>query len=97
MELKNLFDPGVKQEIVDRINKLSSQSQPLWGKMNVGQMMAHLQMPMGVAVGNHTLRRTLFGRIVGPLAKPIMYNEKPFKHNLPTQQVFCNDRKRKRF
>ena len=88
MEVKNLFDPAVKKDIIARINKLNSQSKPQWGKMNVSQMMAHLQMPMGVAVGTHLLRRTIFGRIVGPFAKPMMYSEKPFKHNMPTDPSF---------
>ncbi|MFI5185236.1 MAG: DUF1569 domain-containing protein [Chitinophagales bacterium] len=88
MELKNLFEPSVKKDIIDRINKLSPQSQPHWGKMNVSQMLAHLKMPIGVAVGAHKLPRTLFGRIVGPLAKPMMYSEKPFKRNLPTDKSF---------
>ena len=88
MELKNIFDPSVKQEIVDRINKLTPQTQPQWGKMNVSQMLAHLQVPMGVAIGKHKLKRTLFGRIVGPMAKSILYNDKPFKHHLPTDKSF---------
>ncbi len=88
MELKNLFDPSVKQEIIDRINKLSSQSQPQWGKMNVGQMLAHLQMPIGSAQGIHKLPRTLFGKIVGRFAKPVLYGNKPFKRNLPTDPSF---------
>jgi hypothetical protein len=83
MELKNMFNAGTRQAIIDRINKLTPQSQSQWGKMNVSQMLAHLQMPIGVAVGAHQLPRTLFGRIFGPLAKPILFNEKPFKRNLP--------------
>ncbi len=88
MELKNLFDPTVKQEIIDRIHKLSAQTQPQWGKMNVAQMLAHLQQPIGVAQGVHKLPRTLFGRIVGPMVKSIIYNDKPFKRNLPTDKSF---------
>ena len=88
MEPKDLFDPGVKRDIVDRINKLTSQSQPLWGKMNVAQMLAHSQMPIGNALGHYTLPRTLLGRIVGPLVKRGMYNEKPFKRNSPTDPSF---------
>ena len=88
MELKNLFDPTVKQGIIVRINKLTPQSQPQWGKMNVAQMLAHLQMPMGVAIGKHKLPRTFFGRIVGRFAKSILYNEKPFKRSLPTDPSF---------
>jgi hypothetical protein len=86
MEIKNLFDSAVKQDIVDRINKLTPQSQAQWGKMNVSQMLAHVQVPVGVATGTNKLKRTLFGRIVGPLAKPILYNNKPFKRSLPTDR-----------
>jgi len=88
MEVKSLLDPTTKQEIIVRIQKLSPQSQAQWGKMNVSQMLAHLQMPLGVAVGTHKLKRTLFGRIFGPIAKPILYNPKPFKKNLPTDKSF---------
>ncbi len=88
MEVKNMFDPVVKEEIIDRINKLSLQTQPQWGKMNVAQMLAHLQQPIGVAEGVHKLPRTLFGRIFGSIAKPIFYNENPFKRNLPTDPSF---------
>ncbi len=97
MELKDLYDPTVKEGIIYRINKLTPQSQPQWGKMNVSQMLAHLQMPIGVAVGTHTLPRTLFGRIVGPLVKPMMYSEKPFKHDMPTDKSFIMTGKEKDF
>lgn len=88
MELKDLFDPLVKRDILDRINKLSPQSQPQWGKMNGAQMLAHLQMPIGSALGLYTLPRTLLGRIVGGLVKSGMYSEKPFKRNSPTDPSF---------
>ena len=97
MELKNLFDPVVQQEIVDRINKLTPQSQPLWGKMNVAQMLAHLQMPMGSAQGIHKLPRTWFGRIVGPFAASVFYGDKPFKQNLPTDPSFVMTSTQKEF
>ena len=31
MEVKNLFDPAVKQDIIDRINKLTPQTQSIMG------------------------------------------------------------------
>ena len=40
MEVKNLFDATAKQEIIDRINKLTPQSERQWGKMDVAQMLA---------------------------------------------------------
>ena|SRR5689334_15558173 len=97
MELKNLYEPEVKKDIIDRINKLTPQTQPRWGKMNVSQMMAHLQMPIGSALGIYKLPRTFFGKIVGPLVKGGMYNEKPFRHNSPTDKSFIMTGQEKNF
>ena len=88
MEVKNLFDTAVKQEIIDRINRLTPQSQRQWGKMDVGQMLAHCQAPLGVAVGKHTLKRNFFLSLIGPLFKKQLYNDNPFKRNLPTDKSF---------
>ena len=39
--IKSVFNAADVAELIDRINKLTPQSTPLWGKMNVGQMLAH--------------------------------------------------------
>jgi len=39
--MKNIFELSVTNELIERINKLTDSSTPLWGKMNVGQMLAH--------------------------------------------------------
>jgi len=88
MEVKNLFEPVVKQDILDRLNKLSPETKAEWGKMNVAQMMAHCQMPMGVGLGVHKIPRSFVGRLFGSLIKPIIYNDKPFKKSLPTDKSF---------
>lgn len=88
MEVKNLYDPAVKQEIISRINKLTTNSKPLWGKMNASQMLAHCQKPLGVATGSHTLKPNFFLSIIGKLFKKQLYNDKPFKRNLPTDKSF---------
>jgi hypothetical protein len=97
MEVKNLFDPSVKQGIITRINKLTPQSKAQWGKMTLAQMLAHLQMPIGVADGTHKIKRTLMGRLLGPMVKPIVYNEKPFKRSLPTDPSFVMIKSEKDF
>jgi len=88
MEIKNLFDPVVKQDIVNRINKLTAHSQRQWGKMDVAQMLAHCQMPLGVATGDHKLKGSFFLSLIGPLFKSQLYNDKPFKRDLPTDISF---------
>lgn len=50
--MKSLFDSQIKLEILNRINNLSENKKPLWGKMNVNQMVCHcsdqLRMAMNV-------------------------------------------------
>ena len=88
MEIKNLFDPSVKQEIIDRINKLTSQTQGQWGKMNVSQMLAHVQMPIRIALGTHQPKGSFLLRLIGPLFKSKLWDEKPYKQSLPTDPTF---------
>ena len=88
MASKNIFDPGAKEQMIERIKKLTPESPAQWGKMNVSQMLAHLQLPIQMATGEHKIKRTFLGRIVGPLVKSTMYNDKPFSKNLPTDKSF---------
>jgi hypothetical protein len=88
MLIKNLFDPVVKQDIIDRINQLKPDSQRQWGKMSVSQMMAHLQMPIGVGIGKHQITRSPLMKLIGRFFKPIFINDKPFKQGLPTDRSF---------
>ena len=69
MEVKNLFDAATKRDIIDRINQLTPQQKALWGKMTVTQMLAHCQMPLGVATGKHKLKRNFLLSLIGPLFK----------------------------
>jgi Protein of unknown function (DUF1569) len=88
MELKNLFETSVKEEIISRINKLTPASQRRWGTMEVAQMLAHVQKPLGVAIGQHKLKGSFIIKLIGPLFKSQLYNAKPFKRNLPTDKSF---------
>ncbi|MGC4101600.1 DUF1569 domain-containing protein [Ferruginibacter sp.] len=97
MEVKDLFDNAAKQEIIQRINRLTPQSPALWGKMNVAQMLAHCQMPLGVATGDHQLKGSFFFKLVGPMFKHLLYNEKPFKRNLGTDRSFVMTGQQKDF
>jgi hypothetical protein len=88
MEIKNLFEPVVKKEITDRIQKLNAQSERVWGKMDVAQMLAHVQIPMGVAFGTSTVKGNWLMKLILPFFKNELYNEKPWKQGLPTDKTF---------
>ena len=97
MEIKDLLDPDVKQEIIDRINKLTPQTRQVWGKMNVSQMLAHIQMPIQIAYGTHQPKGSFLLRLIGPLFKSKLWDEKPYKQSLPTDPTFVMTGSEKEF
>jgi len=88
MEIKNLFEPSVKEEIVSRINNLKPATQRKWGRMDVAQMLAHVQQPLRVAYGEHTPKGNFLIRTLSIFFKSSLYNEKPYAKNLPTDKTF---------
>jgi Protein of unknown function (DUF1569) len=91
---KNIFNPVVTNEIVSRINLVKQNQQPLWGKMNAAQMMAHCQMPLKVATGDAQLKRSILGFVVGKMMKKKFMQDEGFGKNLPTDKSFImNDEK----
>lgn len=86
--MKSLFDSNVKKEIADRFNKLTADSQPVWGKMSVAQMAAHCQRPLLVSFGELNLKRSFLGLLLGGLVKKSLMKDKPMGTNLPTHPKF---------
>jgi len=88
MEIKNMFDQSVKQEIIARINKLTAETQRKWGKMDVAQMLAHVQRPIACAYGKHQVKGSFLLKLIGPLFKSVLYDGKPYKQSLPTDKSY---------
>ena len=86
--MNSLFNPEHNKEIVERINKLTPQSKAQWGKMNVGQAMAHCQQPLRVAYGDLKLKRTFFGFLLGGMVKKKLTGPADYDKNLPTDKHF---------
>lgn len=59
-------------------------SEPLWGKMNVTQMLAHCSSFQDIATGDLTSARSWLGMVVGRFVKPMFYNDKPLPQNMST-------------
>jgi hypothetical protein len=86
--MNDLFDPTAYREIIARIDSLNAGSQPLWGKMNVAQMLSHLQAPVVIGLGDVKLKQRLIGLLFGRIAKKKLFGNEPFKRNLPTDPSF---------
>src|SRR5215469_13159562 len=82
--MKNLFEPRTVQEVMTRIEQLKPSSQRGWGKMDVAQMMAHCSAALEMASGKFVAKRTLLGRVIGPLIRHVLTDDSPFPRNSPT-------------
>lgn len=80
--MKSLFDQTTYEQTKARIQALTPDNTPAWGKMNVGQMVTHCQFPFKVALSDKP-RKVRWNPIV-MLFKKSLYNDKPWRKNLPT-------------
>jgi len=86
--MKNLFDKDCYEEVSRRINTLTPASQRQWGKMNVAQMLAHCKAAFTVPLSDKKMPRSFLGLLVGWMVKAKLYNDSPWKKNLPTAPNF---------
>ncbi len=86
--MKNLFDKKDTAEILDRISKLTPETQRLWGKMNVAQMLAHCTTVIRLARGLDKPKRSVLGILIGWMVKDSFYGEKPYPKNSATASSF---------
>jgi len=85
--MKSLFDNNAFNEIQTRIHTLSETSEKQWGKMTVGQMAHHCQLPLNVILEkeNYNLKPNWFAKT---FFKKAMYSDTPWKKNMPTIKQF---------
>ncbi len=87
--MKNVFDKVTVDELLDRIDKLSSGSQALWGKMNVAQMLAHCNVSYELVYENkHPKPNFLMKFILKTFVKNAVVTEKPYQKNSQTAPMF---------
>ena len=86
--MPSLFEPNVKDEIMNRIHQLTPQTQAKWGKMSVAQMLYHCNEALGTATGEVQLKTPFVLKLLQPLIKKVVMSAKPYKPNMPTAKEF---------
>jgi len=88
--MKDIFGQSVSEEIIQRIENLTPQSQPNWGKMNVAQMLAHLSVmyEMIYEPEKFPKRGALMQFLLRLLAKEQVVGTKPYPKNGRTVSAF---------
>ncbi|HRV52602.1 MAG: hypothetical protein BWX95_02235 [Bacteroidetes bacterium ADurb.Bin141] len=87
--IKNIFDKPVVDEVINRINNLTTDSKPLWGKMSVSQMLAHCCVTYEFIYENkHPVPGTFKKILLKLFVKNTVVSDKPYKRNNPTAPEF---------
>jgi Protein of unknown function (DUF1569) len=89
MTFPNIFTKSVADGIINRINQLNAQTVPQWGKMSVGQMLAHCGVTYEMAYENkHPKPNFILGFILKTFIKKTVVGDAPYKHNSGTAPAF---------
>ncbi|OAV45982.1 DUF1569 domain-containing protein [Lewinella sp. 4G2] len=89
MTYPSVFEPAVTQSLIDRVEKLSPDTQPGWGKMNVGQMLAHVNVAYEQTYDNPPPKPNfLMGWFLKKFVKPAVVGPKPYEKNSRTAPAF---------
>jgi Protein of unknown function (DUF1569) len=89
MPIPNIFNKEVTSAIIERVNKLTPSTQPLWGKMSVAQMLAHCNVSYEMVYENIHPKPNAFMRfILKLLVKSKVVGEAPYGRNGQTAPQF---------
>lgn len=87
--MKSIFEEDSYSGLVNRLHTLKKESKPLWGKMNVEQMLVHCRKSIEYAMGDIELEAPSPLRVFfANFSKTLLYNDKPFKKNSRTIDDF---------
>ena len=87
--MKSVFNAADVAELTNRINKLTPDTKGLWGKMAVGQMLAHCNVSYEmVYTDKHPKPNPVMKFILKVLVKEKVVGPTPYKHSNPTAPAF---------
>ena len=84
-----MFEKEKVDHIIERINLLTTNSQPIWGKMSVSQMLSHCCVSYELVYeNNHPKPKGIKKWLLTKFVKPLVVGEKPYKKNSRTAPEF---------
>ncbi|MBW8361695.1 MAG: DinB family protein [Kaistella sp.] len=88
--MQNVFDAKEAQNYIDRINRLTPETQRKWGKMTVDQVLAHMNVAYETIYEpeKHAKPGFIAGFLLKNFVKSKTVNEIPYKQSIPTGPMF---------
>lgn len=84
--MRLLHDPAVRAAVQSRVERLSPDATPRWGKMSVGQMVWHCNQVLRTALGDIQVKLVKLPA-PAPVLKFFLFNL-PWPHNMGTTPEF---------
>jgi hypothetical protein len=90
MAFPNIFTKEVSDGIINRINDLKLDSPRHWGKMDIGQMLAHCSVAYETIYepSKHPAPNFLMKFFLKTFVRKVVTGDKPLKKNSPTAPYF---------
>lgn len=85
--MATLYTTEGYNQLLQRLDKLTPDTQRQWGKMEPAQMLAHVRGPIDVALGKVQLPKSFFMKLFGGIIRKQFMNGKPIKKNSPTAPI----------
>ncbi|MEK7854797.1 MAG: DUF1569 domain-containing protein [Acidobacteriota bacterium] len=86
--MKTVFDAATRNELTERLGRLSPDSERQWGKMSVAQAMEHMARALEMGMGKKPMKQILPGKLFSWFFRKEFLGEAPFKKNRPTGPDF---------
>jgi hypothetical protein len=86
--MKTLFSAEDRAGVLRRLEGLAPGAERAWGRMDAAQVLAHLAATLEAAAGELRVRRSLLGRVLGPLFRGRLLGPAPFGRDAPTAAAF---------
>lgn len=86
--MKTILNKENRAEILNRISSLNENNEPLWGKMNIYQMLKHCVLAEEMYLGKTRYKRTFLGLLLGKMMLKKMLKDGPMEKNAPTSAHF---------
>lgn len=83
--MKTIFDTHDRAELIERLDRLSLESEREWGKMSPSQAMEHTARVIEMATGDdQPIKQIFLGKVLSWIFKNKFLGEEPFRKNAPT-------------
>jgi len=81
--IRSVFDQADRGELSTRMERVTADTRPLWGKMNAPQMLAHLNAALAMGLGELAVKPKR-SPLANPLGRWLAIYALPFPKGAPT-------------